>query len=110
VNVGDSLRFASGHAMASCIHRVVPLNADEHRYSIAYFLRAENETQFTDSSGRAVTAGQWHDEKFYTFTAPPEMQAAAPSYLLLGGMEEEADLSKAQKETLTGTQTAVAAH
>ncbi|KAH6716617.1 hypothetical protein BKA61DRAFT_600115 [Leptodontidium sp. MPI-SDFR-AT-0119] len=112
VNVGDSLRFASGHTMQSCIHRVVPLNPTEHRYSIAYFLRAEDETQFTDSSGRFITAGQWHDEKFYTFMAPPEMQAAAPSYLLLGGMEEEADLSKAQlneKEALAGSKTAVAA-
>ncbi|KAK6582769.1 hypothetical protein PZA11_005177 [Diplocarpon coronariae] len=98
VNVGDSLRFASGHTMQSCIHRVVPLNPDEHRYSIAYFLRAEDETQFTDSSGRFITAGQWHDEKFYTFTAPPEMQAQAPSYLLLGGMEEPSDLSPAQAE------------
>lgn len=98
--------------MSSCIHRVVPLNPDEHRYSIAYFLRAENETQFTDSSGRAVTAGQWHDEKFYTFTAPPDMQAAAPSYLLLGGMEEEADLSQVQlkeKEGVAVQQTPVAA-
>lgn len=43
---------------------------------------------FTDASGRFVTAGQWHDEKFYAFMAPPEIQAQAPSYLLLGGMDE----------------------
>jgi len=89
VNVGDSLRFASGHTMQSCIHRVVPLNPNEHRYSIAYFLRAEDETMFTDASGRYVTAGQWHDEKFYTFMAPEYEQANAPSYLLLGGMQDE---------------------
>ncbi|KAH8812193.1 hypothetical protein F5884DRAFT_820165 [Xylogone sp. PMI_703] len=95
VNVGDSLRFASGHQMQSCIHRVVPLNPEEHRYSIAYFLRAENDTMFTDSAGRNITAGEWHDEKFYTFTAPADEQAKAPSYLLLGGMtEEEAGVAK----------------
>lgn len=74
--------------MQSCIHRVVPLDPNEHRYSIAYFLRAEDETMFTDSDGRYITAGQWHDEKFYTFTAPEEEQMKAPSYLLLGGMKE----------------------
>jgi len=49
----------------------------------------------TDPEGKFVTAGQWHDEKFYTFTASPEDQAAAPSHLLLGGMQEEADLPQA---------------
>ncbi|KAI0875502.1 Clavaminate synthase-like protein [Hypoxylon argillaceum] len=89
VNVGDSLRFASGHTMQSCIHRVVPYDYSQHRYSIAYFLRAENDTMFTDSEGRYITAGQWHDEKFFAFTSPPELQAAAPSSMILGGMVEE---------------------
>jgi hypothetical protein len=75
--------------MQSCIHRVVPLNPTEHRYSVAYFLRAEDETMFTDSNGRFISAGQWHDEKFYTFMSPEEEQAKAPSYLLLGGMAGE---------------------
>ncbi|GJC78776.1 oxidoreductase vrtI [Colletotrichum liriopes] len=86
INVGDSLRFASGHTMMSCIHRVVPFNPEEHRYSIAYFLRAENETMFTDSEGRYVTAGQWHDEKFFLFKATPDIQALAPPSMLYGGM------------------------
>lgn len=51
---------------------------------------------FTDSNGRFVTAGQWHDEKFFAFMSPPEIQAEAPSYLLLGGMEVQNDLSAAQ--------------
>lgn len=93
--------------MQSCIHRVVPLNPTEHRYSIAYFLRAEDETMFTDANGRFVTAGQWHDEKFYAFMAPPEIQAQAPSYLLLGGMDEtEAPLAKPLEKGIEGTQTA----
>jgi isopenicillin N synthase-like dioxygenase len=89
VNVGDSLRFASGHTMQSCIHRVVPFDPTEHRYSIAYFLRAEDDTMFTDSEGRYITAGQWHEEKFFAFTYPPELQAQAPPTMLLGGMKEE---------------------
>ncbi|KAI0009193.1 Clavaminate synthase-like protein [Xylariaceae sp. FL0662B] len=89
VNVGDSLRFASGHTMQSCIHRVIPLDPEEHRYSIAYFLRAEDDTMFTDSEGRYITAGQWHDEKFFAFTSPPEVQALAPSSMILGGMKED---------------------
>jgi hypothetical protein len=82
--------------MQSCIHRVVPLNNNEHRYSIAYFLRAEDETMFTDSAGRYITAGQWHDEKFYTFMAPELDQAQAPSYLLLGGMKEDVAVTETE--------------
>jgi len=92
INVGDSLRFASGHTMQSCIHRVVPLHADEHRYSIAYFLRAEDQTMFTDSEGRYITAGQWHDEKFYLFRATPNVQALAPPTMLFGGMKPEGEV------------------
>jgi len=89
VHVGDSLRFASGMKMQSCIHRVVPFNPSEHRYSIAYFLRAEDDTMFMDSEGRYVTAGQWHDEKFKAFTDPPKWQAMAPRSMILGGMKED---------------------
>ncbi|KAF2715497.1 2og-Fe oxygenase family protein [Pleomassaria siparia CBS 279.74] len=91
VNVGDSLRFASGMKFQSCIHRVVPFDPTEHRYSIAYFLRAEDDTMFTDSEGRYITAGQWHDEKFFAFTDSAEGQAMAPPSMLLGGMVEEVD-------------------
>lgn len=91
INVGDSLRFASGHTMQACIHRVVPFDPTEHRYSIAYFLRAEDDTMFTDSEGRYISAGQWHDEKFMAFKAAPEVQALAPPTMLLGGMKEETD-------------------
>ncbi|KAH8159150.1 hypothetical protein CIB48_g9110 [Xylaria polymorpha] len=80
INVGDSLRFASGHTMQSCIHRVVPYDYSQHRYSIAYFLRAENDTLFTDSEGRLITAGQWHDEKFFAFTSPPRAPGPRPVF------------------------------
>ncbi|KAG5915219.1 hypothetical protein E4U61_004824 [Claviceps capensis] len=91
VHVGDSLRFASGMKFQSCIHRVVPFDPTEHRYSIAYFLRAEDDTMFVDSEGRAVTAGQWHDEKFKAFTDPELWQAMAPKSMLLGGMKEDGE-------------------
>lgn len=91
VHVGDSLRFASGMKMQSCIHRVVPFNPSEHRYSIAYFLRAEDDTMFQDSEGRYITAGQWHDEKFKAFTDPELWQAMAPKSMILGGMKEDGE-------------------
>ncbi len=93
INVGDSLRFASDHTFMSCIHRVVPFDSTEHRYSIAYFLRAENESMFKDSEGRYVTAGQWHDEKFFVFKATPEEQAKAPASILYGGMSADEDVT-----------------
>lgn len=96
VNVGDSLRFASGLTMQSCIHRVVPLTPEEHRYSIAYFLRAEDDTMLKDSEGRYITAGQWHDEKFFAFLASAEEQAKAPEYLILGGMREGEPVEEAK--------------
>ncbi|KAK4033548.1 hypothetical protein C8A01DRAFT_39991 [Parachaetomium inaequale] len=89
VHVGDSLRFASGMKFQSCIHRVVPFDPTEHRYSIAYFLRAEDDTMFMDSEGRYVTAKEWHDEKFKAFTDPPVWQAMAPRSMILGGMKED---------------------
>ncbi|KAL8414509.1 hypothetical protein RB594_005660 [Gaeumannomyces avenae] len=90
VHVGDSLRFASGMKFQSCIHRVVPgFDREEHRYSIAYFLRAEDDAMFVDSEGRYVTAGQWHDEKFKAFTDPELWQAMAPKSMILGGMKED---------------------
>jgi len=88
VHVGDSLRFASGMKFQSCIHRVVPFDPKEHRYSIAYFLRAEDDTMFMDSEGRYVTAKDWHDQKFKAFTDPWMYQALAPKSMILGGMTE----------------------
>lgn len=84
VNVGDSLRFASGNSFNSCIHQVVPMDRAENRYSIAYFLRPESEKDFKDSEGRRVTASQWHDEKYEVFGQTYSEQAA--NTILTGGM------------------------
>ena len=46
--VPDAECIASGMKMQSCIHLVVPFDPNVHRYSIAYFLRAEDETMFMD--------------------------------------------------------------
>ncbi|KAJ0419485.1 putative 2OG-Fe(II) oxygenase family oxidoreductase [Aspergillus carlsbadensis] len=95
INVGDTLRFLSGNRLCSAVHRVVPTRELQHedRYSIAYFLRAENGAIFKDSVGRMVTAKSWHDEKFDVFRASHEEQEKAP--ILTGGMERGESLISA---------------
>lgn len=87
INVGDTLRFLSGNRLRSAVHRVVPVGdlQREHRYSIAYFLRAENDAKFRDCAGRIVSAKSWHDEKFDVFRESHEVQEKAS--VLTGGME-----------------------
>ena len=85
INVGDSLRFASGHVLQSCIHQVVPMDVSEDRYSVAYFLRPESEKKYRDSEGRWITASQWHDEKYEVFKKPHAEQVV--NSILTGGME-----------------------
>ncbi|KHN97624.1 Oxoglutarate/iron-dependent oxygenase [Metarhizium album ARSEF 1941] len=87
INVGDTLRFLSGNRLRSAVHKVTPTRGLQHedRYSIAYFLRAENDIHFTDSVGRRISAKQWHDEKFDVFRETHEKQAQMP--ILTGGME-----------------------
>jgi isopenicillin N synthase-like dioxygenase len=88
VNVGDSLRFLSENKFNSCLHRVVPVTSNEDRYSIAYFLRPENETRFKDMDGRKVKAVDWHDDKYVMFAEPHDRQER--SSMLTGGMERNA--------------------
>ncbi|RAK87876.1 putative 2OG-Fe(II) oxygenase family oxidoreductase [Aspergillus costaricaensis CBS 115574] len=89
INVGDTLRFLSGNRFRSAVHRVIPTQRLQHedRYSIAYFLRAANDTIFTDSTGRNISAKQWHDEKFDVFRETHEEQERQP--ILTGGMERQ---------------------
>lgn len=90
INVGDSLRFASGHKLYSCIHQVVPFDPASERYSFAFFLRPEVDAPVRDSEGRLITAGQWHDEKYDVFAATHEEQGKiATKTMLLGGMPEQ---------------------
>ncbi|OQE35115.1 hypothetical protein PENCOP_c014G03203 [Penicillium coprophilum] len=89
INVGDTLRFLSGNRFRSAVHRVIPTQRLQHedRYSIAYFLRAANDTHFIDSTGRTISAKQWHDEKFDVFRETHEDQERLP--ILTGGMERQ---------------------
>ena len=87
INVGDSLRFLSKLQLRSVVHRVV--QADEmktqNRYSVAYFLRAENDVQYAASTGETVSAKAWHDAKFDVLRQTHADQEQHP--MLLGGME-----------------------
>lgn len=88
INVGDSLRFLSGKRLYSCLHRVVPPaggRQEEDRYSIAYFLRPENNAVYEDPNGKKVTAREWHDGKYVMFGEPHAKQDESP--MLTGGME-----------------------
>ncbi|THV46684.1 hypothetical protein BGAL_0368g00130 [Botrytis galanthina] len=90
INVGDSLRFPSGGELASVVHRVVPLKQrqDVDRYSIAYFLRPNDDVKFSDSNGKAWTAKEWHDFKFNVFKSPSTLDANGQ---FLTGMMAEND-------------------
>jgi isopenicillin N synthase-like dioxygenase len=90
VNVGDSLRFLSEKKFNSCLHRVIPVTSNEDRYSIAYFLRPENETRFKDIEGRKVKAVEWHDDKYVMFAEPHDRQER--SHMLTGGMEKNSGI------------------
>lgn len=86
VNVGDALRFFSGNALLSALHRVVPVPGHEHeyRYSTAYFLRPENATEFRTSEDTVVSALEWHDRKYAVFKADHEEQSR--NTVLTGGI------------------------
>ncbi|KAI0638938.1 2OG-Fe-II oxygenase family oxidoreductase [Trametes polyzona] len=88
INVGDSLRFLSQKRLYSCLHRVIPPvggRQTEDRYSIAYFLRPENNAVYEDPNGRKITAREWHDDKYIMFGEPHVKQEESP--MLTGGME-----------------------
>lgn len=88
INVGDSLRFLSKKRFWSCVHRVIPTEQTqpEHRYSIAYFLRAEDEAVYVDSHGQKISAKDWHDNKYEVFRQRHDQQEK--DSILTGGMEK----------------------
>jgi isopenicillin N synthase-like dioxygenase len=88
INVGDSLRFLSGKRLNSCVHRVIPPTGNyqlEDRYSIAYFLRPDNDAIYEDAEGTKVSAAKWHDDKYIMFGTERDKQEK--SSILTGGME-----------------------
>ncbi|KAJ5752418.1 hypothetical protein N7520_009335 [Penicillium odoratum] len=90
INVGDSLHFPSKGELASVVHRVIPLQdtQNEDRYSIAYFLRLNDDVTFNDSTGKTWTAREWHDFKFNVFKSPSTLDSKGQ---FLTGMREEND-------------------
>lgn len=90
INVGDSLRFPSRGELASVVHRVIPLHEKQHedRYSIAYFLRVNDDVRFLDAKGKLWSAKEWHDFKFDAFRSPVTMENGMQ---VLTGMMEEND-------------------
>lgn len=86
VNVGDQLRFLSGQRFHSSVHRVNPIEQrqHEHRYSIIYFLRAEDNARFVDHENKALTASEWHARKMNVYALSQAEQATNTA--LTGGI------------------------
>lgn len=62
VNVADVLRFLTEDKLRSAVHRVLPL-PDSHRYSVTYFLRPSDDSEFIDADGKLTQAMDWYDRK-----------------------------------------------
>ena len=88
INVGDSLRFISGHRLNSAVRRVIPVQGKqlEDRYSIAYFLRMENDAKYRDGANKTWSAQEWHNSRFDIFR---DTQLPNGSEMLTGGMESD---------------------
>lgn len=93
VNVGDTLRFLSGKRFKSALHRVLPLGGIqiEDRYSISYFLRASDSTEFKDSDEDESSAKQWYTKKYAMYEMPHVIQKQQTT--LSGGMAQELQAS-----------------
>lgn len=79
MNVGDCLHFLSKGRLKSSLHRVVPHPsvAGLERYSIGYFLSADDFVEFRASSGQMWTSEKWHEAKFGIFVAPEAVQSSS---------------------------------
>ncbi|KAK3169201.1 hypothetical protein OEA41_008584 [Lepraria neglecta] len=66
INVGDSPRFISCCKLSSAVHRVIPVQEKqmEDRYSIAYFLRMENDIRYRDSANKTWRNGTTQSSTF----------------------------------------------
>lgn len=91
--MGDSLHFPSERNLASVVHRVIPVHEKqrEDRYSIAYFLRVNDDLRWKDAGGKLWSAKEWHDFKFDAFRSPDTV--ANGQSVLTGEMEDGDTLS-----------------
>ena len=87
INVADTLRFLSNERFKSALHRVLPIE-EQHgdRFSVSYFLRANNNIEFTASDGSMSTAKEWYFKKYDTYEKSHVEQERQP--VLTGGMRE----------------------
>lgn len=83
INVGDALRFLTGNRLRSALHRALQLEAVD-RYAMAYFLRPNDEVEFTDGVGEVSSAVEWYLKKHGTYESSGEAQMDS---VLVGGME-----------------------
>lgn len=86
INIGDSLRFLSGGCLSSAVHRVLPISGkqEEDRYSIAFFLRPNDDAIFRDPQGQVMNSRTWFEKKFKAFRETHEQQDDQPFWR--GGM------------------------
>lgn len=77
VNMGDTVKFLTGCRLKSSLHRVVPCHdrwVRGSRYSIIFFLRANNDVEFEDLEGRRWNAADWLNRKFLNYRSPHDVQ------------------------------------
>lgn len=77
VNIGDTIKFMTGGRLKSCLHRVVPCLdrwPGGSRYSVIFFLRANNHVEFEDLEGGKWNAYDWLNRKFLNYRASHEVQ------------------------------------
>ncbi|KAI6764309.1 hypothetical protein HG530_008098 [Fusarium avenaceum] len=89
INVADTLRFLSHRRFRSALHRVLPIGGvqQEDRYSVSYFLRASDDTEFKDSNNEDSNANDWYLTKYHTYELPHDVQGQET--VLSGGMAQE---------------------
>jgi isopenicillin N synthase-like dioxygenase len=83
INVGDTLRFLTGFRLRSALHRALQLDTGD-RYAMTYFLRPNDDAEFTDGEGKDCTAVEWYLKKNETYESKNEAQR---SEVMLGGMK-----------------------
>lgn len=86
VNVGDTLSALSGGKLRAVIHRVVPVEEmkDEDRFTMAYFLRADDGTMIKGSDGEEHTVQDYYDRKYQAYRQWEE--ARKDWSIITGGM------------------------
>ncbi|KAL6231350.1 hypothetical protein BDW75DRAFT_45671 [Aspergillus navahoensis] len=76
VQFGDCLKFLSGSRVVPSIHRVIPSDKPEERegtkYTLAYFVRPNEEAVIRDDRGEEWVYGDYHCRKFGAFARPLE--------------------------------------